>query len=273
MPARVQTQQDVKPPRAGNPNDMSLPYYETDRALSEYLLFHYGELDKLSPWNAAPFERLHFPVRCVTECLVGSERLAGRALDLGCAVGRSSFELARHCTEVLGIDFSSRFIDAARHLQRTGTLNYDYAEEGDLLLPATAIVPEEVERARVTFEQGDAQSLPSRLAPFDVVLMANLIDRLPDPCSCLRQLPALVRAGGQLILTSPYTWLREYTPRENWLGGFEKDGKRVRTFDTLQEILSADFKLVLRKDLPFLIREHARKYQWGVAEATTWMRT
>jgi len=35
----------------------------------------------------------------------------GRALDLGCAVGRSSFELAREYQEVVGIDISQTFID------------------------------------------------------------------------------------------------------------------------------------------------------------------
>jgi hypothetical protein len=28
----------------------------------------------------------------------------------------------------------------------------------------------------------------------------------------------------------------------------------------------------LTKDLPFLIREHARKFQWSVAQATLWER-
>ena len=36
----------------------------------------------------------------------------------------------------------------------------------------------------------------------------------------------LVRSGGQLILTSPYTWLKEFTSVPNWLGGYERDGKR-----------------------------------------------
>ena len=67
-------------------------------------------------------------------------------------------------------------------------------------------------------------------------MMANLIDRLPDPRRCLAQLPGLINHGGQLIITSPYTWLAEYTPKENWLGGFEKDGHRVRTLsDALKE--------------------------------------
>ena len=35
---------------------------------------------------------------------------AGKALDLGCATGRASFELARHFEQVTGIDFSARFI-------------------------------------------------------------------------------------------------------------------------------------------------------------------
>jgi hypothetical protein len=30
--------------------------------------------------------------------------------------------------------------------------------------------------------------------------------------------------------------------------------------------------LKLVKDLPFLIREHARKFQWSVALATVWRR-
>jgi hypothetical protein len=28
--------------------------------------------------------------------------------------------------------------------------------------------------------------------------------------------------------------------------------------------------LVAAKDLPFLIREHARKFQWSVAQASLW---
>ena len=55
--------------------------------------------------------------------------------------------------------------------------------------------------------------LRSDLGDFDVVVMANLICRLPDPRSCLERVPSLVRPGGQLIITSPYTWMEEYTPR------------------------------------------------------------
>jgi len=252
---------------------LSSPYYETERALSEYLLFHYGTPQQILPYPFGPIDALHFPVRCVSECLLTAcLPSAARALDLGCAVGRSTFELARSCAEVIGIDFSAVFIAAARQLRQDGALNYRYAEQGELFIPARALLPADIDRQRVTFEQGDAQELREDLGAFDVVLMANLIDRLRAPKDCLRQLPALVRTGGQLIIVSPYTWLNDFTPRENWLGGFELNGRRIKTLDTLKELLAPSFALTAVKDLPFLIREHERKFQWSVAQGSTWMR-
>ena len=72
--------------------------YESDRQVREYLLFHYGEPDQVLPWKRGPREALGFPARCVRE-LINSSSVGrdARALDLGCAVGRSSFELAGHC--------------------------------------------------------------------------------------------------------------------------------------------------------------------------------
>ena len=89
------------------------------------------------------------------------------------------------------------------------------------------------------------------IGTFDVVLLANLIDRLPNPRRCLAQLPKLINRGGQLIIVSPYTWLEAYTPRKNWLGGTRRGGRAIRTLDTLREILVPDFTLTARRDLPF----------------------
>lgn len=36
--------------------------------------------------------------------------------------------------------------------------------------------------------------------------------------------------------------------------------------------MSKDFDLVAREDIPFLIREHVRKYQWGCSNAMVWRR-
>ena len=248
-------------------------YYETGGALSDYLLFHYGTPAQVLPWPFGPASALEYPARCVSECLeLARLPAAARALDLGCAVGRSTFELARHCLEVIGVDNSHRFIEVARQLQQQGSIGYSYAEEGLLTSPATARVPAEIDRGRVRFETGDAQELRSELGTFDVVLMANLVDRLPDPRRCLKALPALVRPGGQLILTTPCTWLEDYTPRSQWLGGFGENGRPTRTLETLQAILEPYFEPSRTFDLPFLIREHRSKFQWSVALGTVWIR-
>lgn len=248
--------------------------YELPRLLHEYLLFHYGAPEEILPWAQGPRGALDFAVRVVSETLVASDLPAdARALDLGCAVGRSSFELARSCAEVVGIDFSASFVRAAEALRAGGELAYERTDEGELRTPLIARRPAEVEAARVRFEVGDACDLRADLGRFDVVLMANLIDRLPDPARCLARLPELVRAGGQLIIASPYTWLEEYTPRERWLGGrVDAAGAPLRTLDALRAVLAPHFEEHGTRDVPFLIREHARKYQWSVSQASLWRR-
>ncbi len=206
-------------------------YYDSERAASEYLLLHYGAPD---PW------RLSFPARCVRECLApGRLPKKARALDLGCAVGGGSFELARHCAEVIGIDASKPFIEIARDLQKRGVRKFHYVQEGELTQASRAVVSPEIDRKRVIFEVGDATALREDLGKFDVILMANLIDRVAAPRKLLRQLPALLKCGGQLIITSPYTWMAEYTPRAEWLGGFKRGARKVETFAALKSVVVA----------------------------------
>lgn len=240
--------------------------YETDRFLAEYLLFHYGSEEDVLGDVPGPRMALNFPRRSVSE-LIGPMQRDSRALDVGCAVGRATFELARYAAEVIGIDFSQRFITAAQGLKAAGSCESTRVIEGALTAPFTAQVPTGVDVSRVTFEVGDAMALRGGLGAFDVVLAANLICRLPEPRRFFAQLPTLVKPGGQLLLTTPFTWLAEYTTSENWLGG---EGKR--SFEALKEILAPHFELQVTKDLPFLIREHERKFQYGVALGTRWLR-
>jgi putative 4-mercaptohistidine N1-methyltranferase len=246
--------------------------YETEKLLSEYLLFHYGTAAETAPPNGAE-HALDYAIRCVSECLDVSILPEGaQALDLGCAVGRSTFELARHCHSALGIDFSQRFIAAAEKIRVDESHPYTRTDEGALSTPLFARRPVEIDPERVRFEVGDAMNLRVDLDSFDVVLAANLLDRLSEPAKLLKRLPSLVKPGGQLILTSPYTWLEEFTPREQWIGGFEHEGMRVPTLVGLRQKLEKDFMLVDIKNLPFVIREHARKFQFSVAQASLWRR-
>jgi putative 4-mercaptohistidine N1-methyltranferase len=243
--------------------------YETDALLGQYLLLHYGKQEEVMPYEDGPLKALHFPLRCAQELIRASGVTEhARALDLGCAVGRSTFELARYAKEAVGIDFSHAFIKAASRLQKDGVLPYTRADEGELGTPLLAQVAPEIDRTRVRFETGDACALAPGHGTFDLILLANLIDRVRLPSLLLGQLPELVRPGGTVGITSPYTWMEEFTPRAEWLGGH--DGKK--SFDGLRARMEPAFELISRKDLPFLIREHARKFQWSVAEASFWRR-
>lgn len=245
---------------------MSANFYESDAAVEQYLLFHYGTPEQICPLLPEARAACGFPVRCVSEPL-GEIVLEkhGRALDLGSAVGRSSFELARHFDEVVGIDFSGRFIAAAEEMRQRRSLCVRAQREGDLVDELHLQLPPDLPVERVRFERGDACDLRADLGMFDLVLMANLVDRLPDPARCLASLPQLVAPGGWLVITSPYTWLEEYTPREKWL---MDDGRG--TLSALKKALAPGFELHKTLDLPFLIREHRRKFQWSVAEGSIW---
>lgn len=243
--------------------------YESDRLVREYLFFHYGAPGEILPWSDGPRDALNFAARLVEELLdVPHLPPAARSLDVGCAVGRSSFELARHCREVIAIDSSRAFVEAATKVGKEGSLAYEFTIEGERTASAVARLPEGVDASRVAFEVGDAMDLREDLGPFDVVLAANLLCRLPDPRRFLARLPLLVRPGGQLLLTTPFTWLEDYTPREHWIGG-RGDASSA---DVLADLLSPHFELRFAKDLSFLIREHARKYQWSVAWGTRWVK-
>jgi putative 4-mercaptohistidine N1-methyltranferase len=245
--------------------------YESSRLLAEYLLFHYGSEQATFGQRPGPRDALGFPTRCVHELVDRHAVPAGaRALDVGCAVGRSSFELGRFCTQVVGIDFSHSFIRAARVLKEKGELSFEVVAEGEICELARAAVPADIDRERAHFQVGDAMNLPDDVGSFDLVLAANLICRLAEPARFLQRLPRLVNPGGQLLITTPFTWLAEYTSRSNWLGG--RRGEGGRSFDALKEMLREDFELQLTRDLPFLIREHERKFQYGIALGCRWIR-
>ncbi|MGJ8637975.1 MAG: putative 4-mercaptohistidine N1-methyltransferase [Opitutaceae bacterium] len=247
---------------------MSSNPYESDELLQQYLVFHYATAEEQFPYPFGGADALDFPKRCALEGLNVSSIPAGaRALDLGCSVGRSSFELARHCEAVIGIDYSHAFIDAAKRLQQHGVHPATRLDEGSASTQLEVGVDSSIDRSRVSFEQGDAQAIRGDIGQFDVVIACNLICRLPEPLKVLNRLIELVKPGGQLFMTTPFTWLEEYTPSENWLGDGAQD-----SFEGLRAALEPMFQLEKRWDMQFLIREHARKFQYSIAQASRWKR-
>ena len=247
-------------------------FYETDVQINEYLVFHYANIEQTLPWKFGPHQALGFHTR-LAECIDLSQLpKKSRALDLGCAVGRTSFELSRFCSEVLGIDFSHGFIDTANNILHSGEIPLVLKREGQLGDAVTNNLPEGVHPERVSFLQGDAEALPDSIGRFDAITFANVLDRLPHPRHALEKLAEITNPGAQLVVCSPFTWLGEFTIAEERLGGFKQNGEEVISHDSIVSILEKHFTLKATCDLPFLIREHERKFKFAIAQTSVWTR-
>lgn len=241
--------------------------YESEILRDWYLLFHYGSPAEILDGvgfdpSGLPPRCLDFPVTTVEAAGLTTE--IDRALDLGCAVGRSTLELSKTAREVIGIDFSAAFIDAAEAIRRGETLSYHRYAEMHQREPLSVRLPEEIAPDRVSYETGDAMDLRDDLGAFDLVHAANLLCRLPEPRRFLDRLPALVKPGGHLVLATPATWMEAYTPRENQ--------PRDATLAYLHDHLDQTFEFLSATELPFLIREHQRKLQLSTSQTSVWKR-
>ncbi len=100
-------------------------YYETDDLVAQYIDFHFGP---------SYFGTKNFPQSIALHSMeaMGNQK-KGKALDLGCAVGRGVFELAKKFDHVIGIDYSDAFIQTAKNMQTEGQLMYSVKREGALV--------------------------------------------------------------------------------------------------------------------------------------------
>ena len=239
--------------------------YETDELIAQYCDFHYGS------------ENFGVKNFCLNSVELLNPYLKNinkkKALDLGCSVGRSTFELAKIFDDVIGIDFSTNFINVGVKLKIYDSLIYKVKKEGEIFEEKAISLKElglEKIKEKVTFMQGDACNLKDIYTCFDLIFCSNLIDRLYYPQKFLDDIPSRINKDGLLVLLSPYTWLEDYTPKENWLGGYIKDNKEVKTLDTLKENLLVDFELLETIDVPFVIKETSRKYQHTISQMSIW---
>ena len=244
--------------------------YETDQMVAKYIDFHYGE----APAN---LESKNFQVACIDEVAKHlNGRQTGKALDIGCAAGRSAFELAKHFDAVEALDFSVRLIEAPSNLQNTGRQRYVCTDEGELNLFKEVNLSDfdgyDAVKGKIAFMQGDACNLVDKYDNYDLVFAGNLIDRLYDPEKFLSLIKDRINPGGLLVLASNYTWSEEYTPRDKWLGGFKAPtGENFTTLEGIKQVLNPEFKMIADPvDIPFVFRETSRKFQYDVSELTIW---
>jgi SAM-dependent methyltransferase len=193
---------------------------QTRQHLSIYCWGHYGDLD--------PDERQDNKLGSLVDCLTRGFALpiqpAAPAIDLGCSVGRSTFELAQQVDGLaLGIDLNFAMLKTAQNVLQKGHLSYGRRRLG-LVSDRREFPVELPARERVDFWACDTLALPFAAGQFGMVVAMNLLDCVASPRDLLAVIRGMLIEGGSALISTPYDWSPNATPVEAWIGGHSQRG-------------------------------------------------
>ena len=201
--------------------------FDTQRQhISTYAWDGYGDLD---PEETEQTRYGDAKPGAVVRCLEAGLELTGAApqspvFDIGCSVGRTSFEMARLSDGlVLGVDLHLPMLRVARQALVEGVVRYPRRRVGIVYDRREFGVSFEGSE-RVDFWACDALAPPFRAGAFGTAVSLNVLDCLNSPRDFLEQLASLLRPGGTAVLSTPYDWSTGATPVETWIGGHSQRG-------------------------------------------------
>jgi 2-polyprenyl-3-methyl-5-hydroxy-6-metoxy-1,4-benzoquinol methylase/uncharacterized protein YbaR (Trm112 family) len=226
------------------------PYARLLEHLSIYLDAHWG--DRAEP----PPEAAGFGAREIIERLAGLPRVE-RAVELGCSVGRIVAELAAGADQVVGIDLQFGAVRRARRLldgervaygRRLAGRYYAAAEiaAGDRVVPA----------ARRMLVCGDVLDPPLIPGHYDRVVALNMLDSVARPRQLLQVMNGLCRPGGELVLSSPYSWQSSVMEEGERIGGADPAADVVAILEGGAGI--ARYRIEEAADVAWTLRRDAR---------------
>jgi SAM-dependent methyltransferase/uncharacterized protein YbaR (Trm112 family) len=161
-------------------------------------------------------------------------------LDLGCAAGRTSFDLAQAHPNalVLGLDIHLGVLRIAQGAA-AGQVSYPRRRIG--LVYDRRRFPVALAGAdRVDFWACDALALPLAPGHADLCVALNLLDCVPNPRELLESLATTTRIDGRILLSTPYDWSSRATPVGNWLGGHSQRADHGGSGEAFLHALLAD---------------------------------
>lgn len=118
-------------------------------------------------------------------------RAGHRVLDLGCGMGRHTFEALLRGADVVACDLGRAEVTAVRD-----TIAALAAEAG----------PGAVGPVMGAVVQGDGARLPFGDAAFDRVIASEVLEHVPDDQAACAELARVLKPGGRLAVTVPAWW-------------------------------------------------------------------
>ncbi len=216
--------------------------YNSRNMLSSYLWSHYAEF--FNGANATDAYRVwssHF------------QKTNGIALDIGCSVGRLSFELSKTHSKVIGIDTSVSFIKKARELLTQNRLEFDLIIEGYITKKCSWELDKDWNFDRIEFIIADALALPFPSNHFSTVASINVLEKVASPIQHLRDVNKVLREEkASFVFSDPFSWDESVSDPDEWLSGRNQGKYKGRGIDTLSRILSGEDGIF---DPPLKIRE------------------
>ncbi len=142
------------------------------------------------------------------------------ALDIGCAVGRLTFELTRTHERAVGIDTSLSFIRAARKIANRQHLEFDMIMEGEITEKRSCSLDPDFKYENAEFIVADAMALPFPSGRFGTAGSVNILEKVPDPLHHLKEANRVMDIKEALFLFSdPFSWDESVSSPDLWLGG------------------------------------------------------
>ncbi|WP_440053435.1 5-histidylcysteine sulfoxide synthase [Pseudoalteromonas sp. T1lg65] len=237
---------------------------EMDREVATELKAHY---------LPAPHGFANGHVEVVDKVLNMLKGERNKALDLGCSVGRASFELAKSFTQVDGIDFTARNIQHALALKEGAPVRFATQQEGEIVdfhEVSLASLGFESLAERIHFCQGDAHNLKPQFSGYDLILCHRLLEHLYAPKTFISNVKSRMNEGAVLAVSSAYQWNTNTTQSDNWLGGYKVSGENVTGRDGLTILLEKDFEFIGEDEVIVATEENTRKLSVERCQLTLW---
>lgn len=206
---------DLDPVTEGLLGDAAGPGGGYDRERSN--LSGYGH----AHWGEGGFEPLYRTAAGLLEAPP-----SGVWIDVGCAVGRATLELARTCDLAVGADLSFAMLRVAERVRREGRAVFGLRRVGVVYERVEIDVPD-VPADRMSFWCCDAGVLPFADGTFDGALSLNVLDCAASPVAHLGEIRRTLVGAGAALLSTPYDWSVAATPFEQWIGGHSQRGPQA----------------------------------------------